>query len=155
MDTAGQLLTISRYGLLMIKRFEGVRLKAYRDTNGLWTIGCGHLLPVGQDYHDLEWAQAQVAEQLLADTSGTQASVRRAVKVPLSQPQFDALVSLVFNIGSGHFIGTDATKPSTVLTRLNQKDYYGAAEAFLLWKDKGILLPRRQEERAVFLYGTA
>jgi lysozyme len=149
MDTTGQLQTISRFGLAMIQRFEGKRLKAYRDVNGLWTIGCGHLLPSGQDYHDLEWTPARVLEQLLIDTAGTQASIRRSVRVSLSQPQFDALASLVFNIGSGHF------NTSSLLTSLNEKDYYGAAEAILLWNNHGTLLSRRQEERAVFLYGTA
>ena len=65
----------------------------------------------------------------------------------LNQNQFDALVSLVFNIGTGAFAR------STLLKRLNVGDYNGAAEAFLMWRNAGgkpILLNRRKREKALF-----
>ncbi|WP_312069487.1 lysozyme, partial [Acinetobacter sp.] len=78
------------------------------------------------------------------------ASVNNLVKVPLSQNQFDALVSLTYNIGSTAF------KNSTLLKKLNAKDYAGAADQFLRWNKGGGkvlkgLVRRREAERALFL----
>lgn len=67
--------------------------------------------------------------------------------MPLIQYQFDALVSLAFNIGEGAF------RRSTLLKLLNRGDYKGASEQFLVWKNAGgrpILLNRRKREKALF-----
>jgi len=65
--------------------------------------------------------------------------------VPLRQSQFDALYSLCFNIGEHKF------KRSTVVRKLNEGDYHGAADAILLWDHPPELQKRRKRERALFL----
>ena len=72
-------------------------------------------------------------------------AVEGAVKVPLNQNQFDALYSLCFNIGGTAF------KNSTVVRRLNEGDYTGAAEAILMWNKPAVLQKRRQREKELFL----
>ena len=67
------------------------------------------------------------------------------MKVPLTQNQFDALYSLCFNIGETNF------KKSTVVRKLNEKDYQGAADAILMWNKPAVLEGRRKRERALFL----
>jgi lysozyme len=74
-------------------------------------------------------------------------AVRDTIKKPLKAHQFDALVSLAFNIGAGGF------KRSTVARCLNQGDFHGAADAILMWKKPPELLPRRRRERELFLTG--
>lgn len=98
--------------------------------------------------------KAQSRAYLRKDLARFERCVNDAVTVPINQNQFDALVSLAFNIGEANF------EKSSVLRLLNQKNYTGAADAFLRWnkaKKKGVLtvLPgltrRRKEERALFL----
>ena len=94
-------------GLALLKQFEGCRLASYQDTAGVWTIGYGHIVGVVEG---MTISQAQADQLLLADTShtvsvGTTLLAGRAVV----QPQFDAMVSLAFNIGSRAF------RSSTVL----------------------------------------
>ena len=86
---------------------------------------------------------------LIADVAKFEAAINRLVKVPLKQHQFDALVSLVFNIGETNFAR------STLLKNLNANDFKGAAEQFLVWKNAGGrplngLLNRRKREKDMF-----
>ncbi|EBL9885621.1 lysozyme, partial [Salmonella enterica] len=89
------------------------------------------------------------SELLKEDLQWVEDAISSLVRVPLNQNQYDALCSLIFNIGKSAFAG------STVLRQLNLKNYQAAADAFLLWKKAGkdpdILLPRRRRERALFL----
>lgn len=140
-------MTTSQEGRSFIESCEGVKLKAYQDGRGIWTCGVGHTLGVKEgDTCTPQEADAWLAEDLAA----AEGAVNRLVKVPLSQPQFDALVSLCFNIGQGNFA------ESTVLRKLNQSDYQSGAQAFLMWSkisgetSQG-LLNRRTAERAMFL----
>ena len=92
----------------------------------------------------------QAKEYFAHDLKRFESSVNNLVKVPLTQNQFDALVSLTYNIGSGNFAS------STLLKKLNAKDYQGAADQFPRWnKAKGKVLNgltrRRAAERALFL----
>ena len=139
----------------IIKQFEGLRLKAYRDSAGTWTIGYGHTGPNVQGGEEIT---AERAEQLLVrDISWATDTVRRALRVSVTEEQRAALISLTFNIGSGGFLS------STVLRRLNAGNYEGAADAILLWnkitrngvkeRDQG-LANRRERERMLFLRGT-
>ena len=153
--TPNATLRASAAGLDFIGSFEGLRLCAYRDAAGVLTIGYGHTKGVrpGQQ------VTADQARELLREDAETAARVvRNVVRVPLNQSQFDALVSLAFNIGGGAFAG------STVARRLNDGDLAGAAEALLLWDKatvagKKISLPgltrRRQAERKLFLSGVS
>lgn len=148
-------MKISQQGLDLIKEHEqgpegGPALEAYPCSAGVWTIGWGHTKGVRFDQHATE---DQCRQFLLEDTSFAEALVNSGIRVPLTQNQFDALVSLVFNIGSGHFC------TSTLRKKLNAGDYAGAAEEFPRWnKSKGVVLnglvKRRAEERALFLTGS-
>jgi len=144
----GAPLRINQRGLNLIKHFEGLVLTAYRDPVGIWTIGYGHTGPeVGPgDRITAAQAEALLRQDLVRFENG----VRNLVKVPLNSNQFSALVSFTFNVGTGAFAN------STMLRRLNQRDYRGAADQFSRWVyGGGRVLPglvrRRNEERALFL----
>lgn len=131
----------------LIKRFEGLRLTAYKCPAGVWTIGYGHTSGVREgDRCTGEQAEAWLA----ADVLESERAVDYLVKVPLTDNQRGALVSLVFNVGGGNFTA------STLLKKLNAGDYAGAAAEFRRWnKAGGKVLPglttRRQAEAALFL----
>ena len=131
-----------------IKIAEGLRLKAYLDTGGVWTIGYGHTGP--EVVKGLTITMEQAEALLTEDLRTAEDHVNSAVKVKLTQNQFDALVSFVYNIGGGAF------KESTLLRLLNAGDYEGAANQLPRWvKDNGRLIDglvnRRREERELFL----
>lgn len=137
---------ITQTGVDLIKREEGLRLVPYQDAAGRWTIGYGHLIKPGESFTRITPAQAEAI--LRWDVADAEHAVAQAVKVPLSDAQFNALVSLVYNIGAGAF------GRSTVLRKLNAGDYAGAADAILAWKYAGgkpILAARRERERALFV----
>jgi lysozyme len=133
----------------LIKR-EGFKTRAYKDSVGVWTIGVGHTSAAGEPRvtPGLTISKAQVDEILSRDLVQYETAVRSAVRVPLTQGQFDALVSFCFNIGVGGFKG------STVVKRLNAGDYKGAADAMLLWNKPKEIIGRRKSERAQFLAAT-
>lgn len=138
---------INDKGLRLIKSFEGLRLKAYQDSVGVWTIGYGTTSSVQPG---MVITQAQAEEFLRRDLRRFEQAVNDLVKVPLTTDQFAALVSFTYNVGEG------ALESSTLLRLLNQKDYQGAADQFLRWdKAGGQSLPgltrRRRAERALFL----
>lgn len=142
---------ISPAGLDLIKHFEGVRLAAYLDSVGVPTIGVGHTLGVKMGDRI---TQEQADEFLRVDIEDAEDAVHRLVTVPLTQGQVDALVSFTFNLGVGNL------GKSTLLKKLNAKDYDGAAEEFLKWCLAGGkmlpgLLKRRTAERQMFLTGSA
>lgn len=144
-------MQISQAGIDAIKDYEGVRLKAYDDGVGVWTIGVGHTAGVKRGD---EITMAQVDEFLRADLAEAQKAVNTLVTTPLTQGQFDALVSFVFNLGAGAFKG------STLLKKLNAGDYDGAADELLRWNRAGGrvlagLTKRRISERIMFLEGHA
>jgi lysozyme len=142
-------MKISVHGLNLIKRFEGLRLQAYQCSAGVWTIGYGHTSGVRPgDIID----EAQAGIFLRRDVAASENIVRRFVTVALNQHQFDALVSFVFNLGSGNFAA------STLLRKLNASDYAGAAEEFSRWvhadgKPLPGLVRRREAERHLFMTG--
>jgi lysozyme len=143
----------SEQGRKLITQFEGEILKVYLDPVGLPTVGVGHLVkPNEKDVYPLgkKITKAESQDLLSKDLARFEGSINSLVKVPLTQNQFDALVSLVFNIG------TSAFQNSSVLRRLNEKNYQAAADAFLMWvKSQGKVLRglqnRRRAERALFL----
>jgi GH24 family phage-related lysozyme (muramidase) len=143
---SAQGLGLSQRGLDLIKGFEGLRLKAYQDSAGVWTIGYGHTSGVrpGQQI-----SQAQAEQYLRSDVKWAEQAVRDNVKVPISQQQFDALTSFTFNLGAG------ALKDSTLLKKLNQGNYAGAQAEFGKWVHAGGqrlegLVRRRAEEARLF-----
>src|ERR1700748_1902889 len=117
-------------GIAIIKNFEGLRLNAYRDIAGVWTIGYGSTRY--KDGKTIKPGDKLVNEACASDlfeiTLGQyEDAVNRDVKVPLSQNQFNALVSFTYNEGTG------ALGMSHLLIKLNAKDYSGAADEFLKW----------------------
>jgi lysozyme len=140
-------LSYGKNGLALTQQFEGMRLSAYQDQVGVWTIGFGH---TGPDVHaGLTITQDQATALLMKDVASASASVNNLVKVPLTQNQFDALVDFVFNLGQGKFAG------STLLRGLNAGDFSGAAAEFVKWDHAGGqvvpgLLRRRLAEAQLF-----
>lgn len=133
-----------------LRGFEGLRLDAYQDSGGVWTIGYGH---TGRDVTPGLRITREEAEELLAqDLAWAQQVVASTVRVPLTGGQDAALTSLIYNIGAG------AWQKSTALRRLNVGDYAGAADALTWWnkaggKVVGGLVRRREAERAMFMAG--
>ncbi|NHK29203.1 lysozyme [Parvularcula flava] len=118
-------LTTSRAGRQLIRHFEGLVLVAAPCPAGIPTVGVGH---TGDDVRlGMVITRADADRLLTRDLKRFEAVVKDAVTVPLSQGEFDALVSLVFNIGEGAF------RSSTCLKRLNAGDRDGAAEALTWW----------------------
>ena len=137
----------SQKGIDLIKKFEGCRLEAYRCPAGVWTIGYGHTKGV---QNGQKITQAQAEEFLIEDLKVYEKAVESCVKVPLSQNQFDALVSFCYNCGG------EALRTSTLLKLLNEGKYKNAAEQFLRWNKAGGkvlvgLTRRREEEKKLFL----
>ncbi len=157
-------MNVSEKGINLIKEFEGCKLQAYKCPANVWTIGYGH---TGSDVHaGLKITQHEADRLLKNDLIIHCNNVEKLVTVPLNQNQFDALVSLEFNIGYDNF------SKSTLLRLLNSRDYNGAAKRFLVEninaktpekKYKGSfvfddnkkvlagLVRRRKKEKALFL----
>lgn len=139
-------LRINDAGLQIIKESEGLRLEAY-NLGGQWLIGYGHsrTARAGMTITESE------AERLLReDVRDSENAVKNMVEVPMNVNQFSAMVSLAYNLGSGGF------SRSTVLERINQGDYQGAADGFLNHNKAGgqvneHLTHRREKERELFL----
>ena len=138
----------SQRGLDLIKKWEGLRLEAYLCPAGVWTIGYGHIKGVKKGD---KISQAQ-ANTLLADdvANVAESAVNAYVNVPLNQEQFDALASFTFNLGGGNL------KSSTLLKKLNDGDYLGAANEFKRWVKAGGktlngLVDRREAEAQMFV----
>lgn len=142
-------------GIALIKAHEGLRLEAYPDPAHGWavpTVGYGHTTAAGPPKVErgMRITEAGATEILRADLRKFERYVQDAVKVPLNQNQFDALVSFTFNLGPGNL------RKSTLLRKLNARDYAGAADQFLVWNKAGGkvlngLTKRRAAERALFL----
>ncbi|AFH47795.1 Phage-related lysozyme [Ignavibacterium album JCM 16511] len=143
--------TISKKGLDLIKKYEGLKLEAYRDPAGILTIGYGHTktvkpgMVINKDMADL---------LLKIDVMDAENAVRVLVNIELSQNQFDALVSFVFNVGRKNF------ERSTLLKKLNEGKILEAGEEFMKWtkakqpgglKELPGLVKRRAEEKVLFL----
>lgn len=146
----------SAAGRKAITEREGLRLKAYQDSVGIWTIGVGHTSAAGPPTvtKGLNITAALADQILTRDLSIFEKAVNNSVTVPLKQNEFDALVSLAFNIGAGAF------QRSTLVKELNKGNRYGAANQFLAWdkitvggKKKALkgLTNRRKAERDQFL----
>lgn len=147
-------MKLSPDGLRLIKSFEGYLTKqpdgscvAYLCPAGVATLGwgCTEGVKLG-----MRWTEAEATDALMRELAKFEAGVARLVTVDLNQHEFDALVSLTYNIGLGAF------QRSSVLRKLNAGDRDGAAKAFHLWNKGGGrvlkgLVSRRQREAALFL----
>lgn len=137
----------SQEGIDLIKRFEGLQLKAYKCPAGIWTIGYGHTGPEVKEGKVITLAEA---ETLLRMDLGVFEDAVTRYAGPAYQHQFDAMVSLCYNIGPGNF------KNSSVVRLHKAGQYNGASAAFLLWNKAGGkilagLVNRRKAERNLYL----
>jgi lysozyme len=140
-------LSYSKSGLALTEQFEGLRLTAYQDSVGVWTIGYGH---TGSDVHPgLTITQMEAEALLLKDVASAARCVNQLVTIPLTQNEFDALVDFVFNLGTSAFAG------SSLLRDLNAGNIARAAAEFHKWDHAGGrvlvgLLKRRLGEADLF-----
>lgn len=143
-------MRVSKKGIDLIKKFEGLRLTAYVCPAGVLTIGYGH---TGADVKPGMRISEEEAERLLwKDTESAQQTVSSFVSVKLNQNEYDALVSFTFNVGPTAFVN------STLLRLLNHgADRKVVAGEFGRWvkagSDKPVpgLVRRREEEKKLFL----
>lgn len=160
----GRPTRMSRRGLVLLKLWEGVKLKPYLDSGGLETIGVGHLLtPAERSSGKIRIGDErvpyaggltmdQVLDLLSQDLAEFEECVRNSVMVDITQQQFDACVSLAFNIGVAGFSG------STALRCLNQQKFDEMKAAWRLWRRAGGkivqgLVNRREKELTLFFLG--
>lgn len=145
-------MRVSAAGIQLICAFEGKQLVAYDDGVGVWTIGFGTTIYPNQ--HKVKkgdrCSDAQATQYMQHDLNKFEHAVNKMVTVPLTQNQFDALVSLSYNIGIG------ALRNATLLKKLNSGDYQAAANQFDVWINAGGkrvqgLVNRRAREKKLFL----
>jgi lysozyme len=156
-------MRVSQKCIEQIKKDEGVRNKPYQCPALLWTVGVGHVidpnhakvpmadrkaLPIPAGW-DRVLSADEIDEILRTDLARFEAGVLRLIKVPLTQGQFDALVSFSFNVGLGNL------QNSTLRMKVNRSEFEAAAEQFLVWtKAGGKVLPglvkRRTHEKEMF-----
>ena len=144
--------TTDNNGIALIKEFEGFSKKIYKDSVGKETVGYGHLVRFGEDFSK-GISEAEAEELLRQDLKKAEYSVRNNVKVPLTQNQFNALVSFTFNLGSA------ALEDSTLLKKLNRSEYASVPKELNKWvhgRINGKLVPlkglvkRRKMEGILF-----
>lgn len=140
----------SDVGVALIKHYEGFYSKPYRCPAGLWTVGYGHLIGNGlnlPDHWNRHFSVEEIDALLRQDLARFERGVQRYIIVPLSQPQFDALVSFSFNLGLG------TLQRSTVRQKINRLDFKGAIQSLLRYDKagsvalKGLTLRRRAEAK--------
>ena len=142
-----QTFEYSKNGLALTEGFEGLRLQAYQDVAGVWTVGFGH---TGSGVRSgLVISQVEAEVLLRSDIAASVSCVNSAVTVALNQNQFDALVDFCFNVGRGNFLR------STLLRKINAGDFSAAAEQFGAWVYAGGevvfgLVRRREVEAQLF-----
>lgn len=153
-------LRLSQDGAALVKHFESCLVdnhdgtfRAYLCPAGKLTIGWGHTNDHGRRFDaSSRWTQAECDAAFSEDMQGFEAHVHRLVMVPLSQHQFDALVSFTYNCGDG------ALQRSALLSKLNRGDYDGASREFPKWNRGGGrvlngLVKRRAAEMMLFQDG--
>jgi lysozyme len=144
-------MKISAEGLQLIKDAEGLRLKAYKCSAGVWTIGFGTTSATGLiDIKPTTVINTKQAESLLTKSlANYEDCINECVKVELKQSQYDALVCFCYNIGCGAF------KKSTLLKKLNKGDYSAVPSELMKWTKAGGkqvtgLVNRRTKEAALW-----
>ena len=142
---------ITKDGLSLIKRFEGFEPHIYKDAAGYPTIGYGHLLRAGEaEFFKNGISEAAGEALLIKDVLYAEQAVLRLIKVPLTDGQFDALVSFTFNLGSG------ALQRSTLRRKINSEEHDEVPQQLMRWiwaggrKLRG-LVRRRKAEAVLYL----
>lgn len=138
---------ITGEGLSLIKRFEGFSSTPYRCPAGYLTIGYGHVIRATENVRRISEADAYAL--LREDAGQAERAVLRLVSVPLTDGQFDALVSFTFNLGAG------ALQRSTLRRKVNGGEHSAAPHEFMKWVWAGGrklpgLIKRRAAEAALY-----
>lgn len=149
---AGSGMTTSQTGINLITSFEDLKFEAYLCPADVWTIGYRTTVyPAGTKVKKGNKCTAEQDKSYFAyDLKRFENAVHTGLSVVVNQNHFDALVSLTYNVGETAF------SKSTLLKKLNTKDYAGAADQFLVWNRAGgkvfkRLVRRIEAERALFL----
>lgn len=143
-------MRMSERGLKLLAAWEGIKLRPYRDVAGLWTVGVGHLMSKQEMALYQNGITKETALKLLAvDVREAEDCVNRNVTTGLQQYEFDALVSFTFNVGIGAF------SRSTLLKKLNARDYKSVPGELMKWTRAGGrrvpgLVVRREKESRLF-----
>jgi lysozyme len=143
-------MAVPEQAVELIKHFEGCKLKAYLCPAKVWTCGYG---ATGADVgRGTVWTQEDADDRLAKDLVKFERAAARMVRVPVTEGQKSALISLMYNIGSTAF------QESTLLKLLNAKDYRGAGAQFGRWTKAGGrslngLVARRDAEAKLFMEG--
>lgn len=152
-------MKISQKGIDHIKHFEGLKLEAYVDAAGVWTIGYGHTAGVKRgDKITEEKAEKLLKKDLQFFENGVTSLLNERKLPVIDQYKFDMLVSFSYNLGLG------ALRTSTLLKKLKERDFIGASNEFPRWvfvtnpkngiKEKNEWqMYRRESERQIFLGG--
>lgn len=144
------VMTVSDRGRAELLSHEAIVTAPYKDSEGIWTVGVGHTKAAGAPdpvamTKGVQRPVAEMVDLFLRDLPKYEAEVRAAVKAPLKQHQFDALVSFHFNTGA---IGR-----ASFIKLLNAGDLVGAAKGFMDWKKPAAIIGRRRAEQALFRDG--
>lgn len=140
-------MKVSDRGIALIKEFEGLATETYNDIGGKPSIGYGHLIRKGECFTKL--SESDATALLCTDLEKVEAAVDALVDVPLTQGQFDALCSFVYNLGAYNL------QKSSLLRLLNQGKYDAAKGEFTKWSYVGQehvagLLRRRLAEQLMW-----
>lgn len=128
---AAAALTLSAGGLGSIAVHEGTVNTVYKDVAGIATVCSGHTATVTLADLGKYYSPASCKYLLKKDTSSAEAAVKRLVKVPITQEQYDALVDFTFNVGSGNLAS------STLLKKVNSNQCWAAVHEFYKWNRAG------------------
>ena len=122
---------INAAGLSLIQQWEGLKLTAYKDVAGIWTIGYGHTSAAGSPTvtPGMTITKAEASRILQNDLAKFEARVEKLVKVPLTDNQFAVLSSFDYNTGALH--------KSTLLKKLNKGDYNAVPGELAKWVNAG------------------
>lgn len=140
--------SISHNGLALIKQFEGFMAEPYLCPGGYWTIGYGHVIKNPKDY-PYSLTRDEALELLAQDVAVAERAVVRLIRVPLTNSQFDALVSFTFNLGAG------ALQRSTLRRKVNREEHADVPAEFHKWvwaggKRLNGLVKRRKAEALAY-----
>jgi lysozyme len=153
-------LSLSTHGLTLLQESESLRLKAYPDSGGVWTIGWGTIrYPDGTQVQECDTCTKEQADYWkCSDLAWVQKAINSMVSVEINQKMFDALCGLVYNIGESGF------HKSSLLRQLNQRNFKQASMEFDKWVKARVngklvtingLVNRRDREQALFDEGVA
>lgn len=156
------MFAISKKGIALITHYEGLCLRSYKDSVGILTIGFGH---TGEDVKEnMSITTDQAMSLLYSDLKFFEGIINKNVTSEINQDQFDALVSIVYNIGPGAkgikdgIITLKDGSKSSLLKDVNSSNFAKAASDFLAWNKAGGkvlngLTRRRTSESVLFSTG--